>query len=398
MAPALTIWKKEILDNLRDRRTIITSLLVPVILMPAILIGTFKLQESQVKGAEKTVAKVAIVNPEHGRELAEYLTAQEKIQIVETPADIPAGIDAGSVNVVVTIPPEFEANLAAKLPTEIPIQQKSSDYNSSNALTKVAVAIQQFSQQQTVATLAELGIPASALATVVPKPVDITTAEERGGYFLGLLLPMFLVVFAIIGGMYIAIDISAGEKERKTLEALVLTPVSRLQIVFGKFLAVSSMATVTIVLSVASLYASFKLVPPPDLGPSFSGLVINLTVPTLLLMLLIGIILAVMFSGLLLSVAIFAKSYKEAQNYISPFYLLAVLPVSLANSLPGFKPTLPIFLIPGMNAVFVMKEVLVGTYDVPHILITIVSLIGFSIIGIIVASRIYSKEGILFRD
>lgn len=398
MAQILTIWKKEIIDNLRDRRTIVTSLLVPIILMPIILVGTFKLQESQIKGAAAKVAKVAIVNPDNSPALTAFLTAQDKIQVTAAPAEIGPAIDAGQINVVVIVPPELTPNLAAKLPTEVEIRQKSSNYDSAIAVEKVAGAIQRFSQQQAIATLEERGIPASALATVIAKPVDITSAEERGGYFLGLLLPMLLVVFAIIGGMYIAIDISAGEKERKTLEALLLTPVPRLRLVLGKFLAVASMATATIVLSVASLYVSFKVVPPPDLGPGFDQLAINLTWPTLLLMLLIGVILAIMFSGLLLSVAIFAKSYKEAQNYISPFYLLAVLPVSIANSLPGFKPTLPMFLVPGMNAVFVLKEVLVGTFDAAHITVTLVSLVVAAGIGIIAATKIYSKESILFRD
>ncbi|MBI5405024.1 MAG: ABC transporter permease, partial [Candidatus Kerfeldbacteria bacterium] len=392
------IWKKEIIDNLRDRRTIVTSLLVPIVLMPVILVGTFKLQESQIKGAAAKVAKVAIVNPDNSPALTAFLTAQDKIQVTAAPAEIGPAIDAGQINVVVIVPPELTPNLAAKLPTEVEIRQKSSNYDSAIAVEKVAGAIQRFSQQQAIATLEERGIPASALATVIAKPVDITSAEERGGYFLGLLLPMLLVVFAIIGGMYIAIDISAGEKERKTLEALLLTPVPRLRLVLGQFLAVASMATATIVLSVASLYVSFKVVPPPDLGPGFDQLAINLAWPTLLLMLLIGVILAIMFSGLLLSVAIFAKSYKEAQNYISPFYLLAVLPVSIANSLPGFKPTLPMFLVPGMNAVFVLKEVLVGTFDAAHITVTLVSLVVAAGIGIIAATKIYSKESILFRD
>src|SRR4029079_488928 len=106
----------------------------------------------------------------------------------------------------------------------------------------------------------------------------------------------------------------------------------------------------------------------------------------------------VMFSGLLLSVAIFAKSYKEAQNYISPFYILAVVPISIANTIPGFKPTLGYFLIPGINAVFVMKEVLVGVYDPAHIMTTIISLLLMDALGIFLASKIYSQEGILFRD
>jgi sodium transport system permease protein len=115
-------------------------------------------------------------------------------------------------------------------------------------------------------------------------------------------------------------------------------------------------------------------------------------------MLGIGVILAIMFAGLLLSVAIFAKSYKEAQNYITPFYLLAVLPVAIFAQIPGFKPSQAFFFIPGVNAVFVIKEVLINVYNSTHILYTVASLLVYAFIAIIVASRIYSKESILFRS
>lgn len=398
MAPVLTIWFKEIVDNIRDRRTLLTSLLMPVVLMPVILVGSFKLQEQQVKGAAVKVAKVAVINADQAPTLVAFLKTQDKITLVPVPTDPKVAVDANTVNIILDVPVDMEANLQQHRPTAITMRQKSSNYDSSTAGAKVMAALQLFNAQQAAAAVTAANLPPTILTSVIAKPVDLASSEELGGYFLGLLLPMFIVLFAIIGGMYIAIDVSAGEKERKTLEALLVTPVSRMHIVAGKFLAVASTATVTIILSMASLYAAFKLVPPPDLGGSGAPLVINLTVPAALTMLGIGVILAVMFSGLLLSVAIFAKSYKEAQNYISPFYILAVVPISIANTIPGFKPTLGYFLIPGINAVFVMKEVLVGVYDPAHILTTIASLIVMAGLGIIVAARIYSQEGILFRD
>ena len=397
MAPILTIWLKEIVDNLRDRRTLITSLVVPVFLMPAILIGTIKLQASQQKSAEKKIAKIAIINATDAPTLVNFLQHDAKIIIVNVPSDQKAAIDAGSVNVVLSVPAEFETNLKQGLPSEIAMAQKSSNYDSSNAVIKVLADFQAFNQLQSAETLAKVHIPTTALTSIIPTTTDLTSSAELGGYIMGFLLPMFIVLFAIIGGMYIAIDVSAGEKERKTLEALLVTPVSRLNIVAGKFLAVASTATVTIILSMVSLYASFKLVPLSDIGLG-SALSINVTASAIFTMLGIGVILAIMFSGLLLSVSIFAKSYKEAQNYITPFYLLAILPVSLLNSIPGFKPTLPFFLIPGVNAVFVMKEVLVNVYDLKHILVTIASLLVMATIGILAAGKIYSQEGILFRD
>lgn len=398
MAQVITIWLKELRDNFRDRRTLTTALLMPVVFMPLLLIGTFKLEESQVKSAEKKAALVAVAHQTEIPTLTNYLATVKNMKLIILTGDYREAIDAGLINVYLDVPADFESNLQAARSTPVTLYEKSSNYDSSLAVQKVTVAMDVFNRMQAITKLAAKQIAPDALDTVAVRITDISTAQERGGFFAGMLLPMFIVLFAIIGGMYIAIDVSAGEKERKTLEPLLYTPVPRGRVVAGKFAAVATMAMMTITLSLASLYVSFRLVPPPNFGGGAAGVIINLTPQVLLLMLGLGLVLAVMFSGLLLSVAIFAKSYKEAQNYITPFYILAVIPISLANSIPGFKPSLPYFLIPGVNATYAMKEALMGTFDTTHIFVTLGSLIVFAAIGIVIASKIYSKESILFRD
>lgn len=397
MAQVTTIWIKELIDNFRDRRTLYTALLMPVILMPAILTSEFKLITAQSKSAEAKIAKVAVVNGDRAPTLVDFLKQQKKITIEPIPADIKQAVDAGTVNIVIDVPVDFEANLSHGVPSQVTITQKSSNYDSSTAASKINAALSVFNQTEAAKRLQTAELAPTILTSIIPQPKDLASAQELSGYFLGFLLPMFIVIFAIIGGMYVAIDVSAGEKERKTLEALLVTPVSRMKIVIGKFLAVATMATITIVLSVFSMYAAFKIVPPPNIAGT-GQMAVNLTIPTLLLLLLVGVILAIMFAGLLLSVAIFAKSYKEAQNYLSPLYLLAVLPVALTSLVPGFKPTTPYFLLPGINAVYLMKEVLLGNFIMPHMLTTLASLLVFAALGILLATKIYSKEGILFRD
>lgn len=398
MAQVTTIWLKELRDNFRDRRTLTTALLMPLLIMPLILIGTFKLSESQVKSAQKKVALIGVAHEVDAPTLVRALNTAPNMRVVKFSGSYQQAIEAGTINVYLDVPADFESNLLANTPVPITVYEKSSNYNSSLVVQRVTNALDAFNRTQAEQKLAAVHISSDVLQSIVPRMSDISTPEERGGFFASMLLPMFIVLFAIIGGMYIAIDVSAGEKERKTLEPLLYAPVAHGKVVAGKFLAVATMAIITIILSLGSLYASFKLVPPPNMGIGTGNLVITLTMPTLLLMLGIGVILAVMFSGLLLSVAIFAKSYKEAQNYISPFYILAIIPVSLANAIPGFKASLPFFLIPGVNATFVMKEALMGTFIASHIYLTIGSLIVFALLGIIIASRIYSRESILFRD
>ena len=117
-----------------------------------------------------------------------------------------------------------------------------------------------------------------------------------------------------------------------------------------------------------------------------------------MLILIVSILLVLMFSALILSLGIFAKSYREAQSYISPAYIVVILPIVLVNSIPSFSPSNWFFAIPAINAVLLFKELLIGTYDLAHIGISIASLIVFSILAIFVATIIYSKENILFKD
>jgi sodium transport system permease protein len=394
MSTVYTVFKKEIIDSIRDKRTLWTAVLMPILLMPGILVGSFKFQEYQLKKAEQKPALVAVVSGNAAPTLVDFLKAQPKFEVKDV-TDAKVAIEDGTVNVVLQVPANFETELAASRAVSVQVQQKSSNVDSSTALPKVQAALALFNQQRVQAALIAKGIAPETLVAIVPTTIDLASAEERGGFIAGLLLPMFIVLFAIVGGMYIAIDVSAGEKERKTLEALVLAPISRLKLVMGKYFAVAATASASIILSLTSLTIAFNLFPPSFGSDTVS---ITLTPLTLGIMLAMGVILSIMFAGLLLSVAIFAKSYKEAVNYISPFYLLAILPVAIFAQIPGLKPTLAMFLIPGVNATFVMKDALVGMYDLAKILLTLGSLVFYATIAILAAGKIFSKESILFRD
>jgi sodium transport system permease protein len=356
MKEIVTVWKKEIKDTLRDKRTLYTAVIMPIVLMPLIMVGSFKLQESQIKSLEQQQAIVAVSNQSAAPSLVAFLKSQEKINISDVQSDFENKLISGEIQTYLTVPDDLESLIAAGKPATIQVYAKSTEQKSSNAAQKVQSALMAFNQALSVQKLSAAGLDPQALQSIVVEPKDIATEQEKGGYFLGMLLPMFIVLFSIMGGMYVAIDVSAGEKERKTLEALLVTPLSRFRIVAGKFMAVATTAITSVVLSIASMYAAFKIW-PPDFGISF---VFDLSLATVALMLILGIILSIMFAGFLLAVAIFAKSFKEAQNYITPFYLLAILPVSIFSSIPGFKPPLGLFLIPSVNAVFLFKESLMG--------------------------------------
>ncbi|MBU4339263.1 ABC transporter permease [Patescibacteria group bacterium] len=401
----ITIWKKELKDTIRDRRTLVAMILMPMFLMPAMTIGMFKLMDKIMKDQEKQTVKIALSGEDNSPELAEMIKSQEKLEIVSMNKDERKAVKEEEIDAAVVIPEDFQEKIEKQESASIDLIIKSTNTKSANVATILSVIITEFNNQVLQKRFSEQNIDSKILSKVSILPEDVATEKETGGFVLGFLIPLFIVMWSIIGGQYTAIDVSAGEKERKTLESLLLTSVKRRDIVFGKFLAVSSVAFVSVVVAIGSFYAALMYAggfgPMDATGSGIAGSVaVNFSIEpqAILLLLAVSVFLILMFSAIILSISIFAKSFKEAQNYIGPSYLVVILPVVLVNSIPGFEPTLWYFAIPAVNATLLFKEVLMGTYDFGHIILTMGSLIIYSTIAILLAVKIYSKEGVLFRD
>ncbi len=383
---------------------------MPMLLMPVMTIGMFKFMDYQMEEQAKKVVKVSIIEEGKAPALVEMIKGQEKIEIVETEGEMKKAIADGDLDLGIIIPENFQENIDDQKIAEITIVQKSTNMDSESALARMSFITADFNDQILQKRFADQKIDPKVLSKVVIVPEDMATEKETGGFILGLIIPLFIVMWSIMGGQYTAIDVSAGEKERKTLESLLLTPIKRMEIVFGKFLAVSTVSLTSVIISIGSFYVA--LIYSGGFGPmaingQSSGaegmagsIAVNFSIEPLaiLLLILVSLFLGLMFSAMILSVAIFAKSFKEAQSYISPSYLVVILPVVLVNSMPGFEPALWFFAIPAVNATLLFKEVLMGVYDPGHILLTLSSLIIYSVIAIFIATKIYSKEGVLFRD
>ncbi|MCK5122623.1 MAG: ABC transporter permease [Candidatus Pacebacteria bacterium] len=406
----LTIFKKELKDTIRDRRTLMAMVVMPMLLMPVMTIGMFKFMEYQVEKQGEKVVKISIIEKGEAPALIEMIKNQEKIEIVETDGEIKDAVTNGDLDLGIIIPENFQENIDDQEVANITIIQKSTDIDSGSALARISFLVANFNDQLLQERFADQEINPEILSKVIIIPEDVATEKETGGFLLGLIIPLFIVMWAITGGQYTAIDVSAGEKERKTLESLLLTPVKRMDIVFGKFLTVSAVALTSVIVAIGSFYVAliysggFGSMMQDGQSSGAEGIVesaaINFSIEpqAVLLLLAVSLFLVLMFSAIILSIAIFAKSFKEAQSYIGPSYLVVILPVVLVNSMPGFEPTLWFFAIPAVNATLLFKEVLMGVYDSGHILLTLSSLIVYSVIAIFIATKIYSKEGVLFRD
>ncbi|MEA1937246.1 MAG: ABC transporter permease [Patescibacteria group bacterium] len=405
-----TIWKKEIRDTIRDRRTLLAMVIMPMFLMPVLTIGLFKFMDYQMEKQAEKIVKVSIIEKGEAPVFIEMIKSQEKIEIVETNNNIKEAIANGDLDLGIIIPENFQENISKQEVVEITVIKKSTNMDSESALARIYFLMASFNDELLQERFANQEINPKILSKVAVVSEDVASEKETGGFILGLIIPLFIVMWSIMGGQYTAIDVSAGEKERKTLESLLFVPLKRMDIVLGKFLAVSTVSLTSVIISIGSF--CIALIYSGGFGPmstNIEGLdtekmaesvVVNFSIDpqAILILLVVSLFLVLMFSAMILSVAIFAKSFKEAQSYISPSYLVVILPVILVNSMPGFEPDLWFFALPAVNATLLFKEVLMGVYDSGHILLTLSSLIIYSAIAIFIATKIYSKEGVLFRN
>jgi sodium transport system permease protein len=199
--------------------------------------------------------------------------------------------------------------------------------------------------------------------------------------------------------MYPAIDLTAGEKERGTMETILSSPISRLDLVGGKFLLVFSASLATAILSVISMGGSFAILGRTSLMNSSGGqtLALNLGLLSVVSVFLMALPLAFLFSAVLMTIALFAKSYKEAQSYLTPMTFLIVIP-AVASVMPGVELTPKLALIPILNTSLVCKEIITGTYHWNSIALIFVSTCVYAGVALFLAVKTFQRESVLFRS
>lgn len=390
--PIFTIWAKELRDTIRDRRTLWAMVIMPIVLMPGMIIGVGYMAAAQEERKAEHVGSVMVAGWENSRQLFRALQSSEAVK-VSVGTDLQRSIRSERVDAGLEISPGFENDLRSERPAKLTIYQDSTRELSRATADKLRLAIKQFNDDVIARRLSLRGVKTTILDVAEVSAQDVATRKEIGGFVLSMFLPMFLVLWTIVGGMYTAIDVSAGEKERKTLESLLMTPATNLQIVSGKFLAVLTTSMVAVILALGSLYISFGAF----VGRVTSEIQLTIGPLGLLLMLSVGTLLSCMFAALLLAVSILAKSFKEAQNYVTPLYLVSFLPIVFLNLIPDFRPPTAAFLIPAFNGCFLFKEVLMGDYVAAHIAVTFLSLVVAAAGAVAVAARQFGRESVLFR-
>jgi sodium transport system permease protein len=389
------IYFKEMLETLRDRRTLISTILIPIILFPVLMFGMSAVVVMMMKKTEAEATKVALIGAEHAPTFVSLLLEGDDFQKLDV-EDFKLALKEKEIHAVLEFPPDFEQQLVGEENSEVTIYYDAAEIRSSIASEKLSGRLKDYQDTLVTERLKERNIERSVLHPIEIKRENLAPKEKMGGFMLGMFLPYMIVILAMIGATYPAIDLTAGEKERGTLETILVTPVSRLDIAAGKFLTVMTASVITIILATTSMSLSAGLGFGQMSEWGMEQASFSIKPLSIVLLLLLMLPLAALLSSALLSVALFAKSYKEAQSYISPLMFVVILP-AMVSFIPGIELNWGLAFVPIVNVSLAAREVLVGTFHWAQIGLIFVSTFIYASFSIFVTKRLFEKEDVLFR-
>jgi sodium transport system permease protein len=395
MKTILQIFRKEMMDTLRDRRTLLTMVILPILLVPLLVGVMTQVITSQAMEERGKTLRVGLETSENGAALVEYLERRKDFRVYTElePFRFKDFIKEDSLDVALVISPEFDEQLEAGESGNLTIYYNSNQNIPSERLEEVLTA---FEQEVLKTRLDTLGVARTYIEPLNLSREDVYTSRESIGKMVGGSLPYVFVLFTLLGAMYPAIDLFTGEKERGTLETILTVPASRLHILLGKMLAVVISGVLSGLLSIVGLYLAMEV--NPTMPEVVSNVLSQILAPDVILLIVLMIIpLTIFFTGVLIPASIYAKSFKEAQSIIQPMLIVVILPLAVVASLPSLELTFSTALIPVVNVALASKDILAGTIDYGLLSVVFLSLIVLAGVGILLCVRWFGREGNILR-
>ena len=391
MGTTLTVFLKEVLDNLRDRRTLASALLMGPIFGPVLFSFVINLSiERSLEDAEKTL-DLPVIGAEHAPNVIDFLRSKN-IDAVEGPADLDAAMEAvkvGSHDVVLVVPAEFGDQLADMSPALLQIVSDQANRDADRDARRVRNALREYGQLLAGLRIVARGINPQSLQTITIDEVDVSTPSGRSAILLGM-MSYFFIFAALMGGMYLAIDTTAGERERGSLEPLLSLPVTRSQLIYGKIAATCLFMTLSMALSLTAFYFVLDFMPLEQLGmtPNFDLPVVGAALLLFLPFILLG-------GALMTLVASFTKSYREAQTWLSVVLIAPTMPILIVSILM-LRPRTEFMFIPSLSQHLLLVDMVKNEpVNGLHVAISVASTLVFGIVLTWLCARLYRREGLL---
>lgn len=396
---------KELLSTVRDRRALISNLLIPLLILPTVMLGLPLLMGGLFEREQASLTRIAVEGEAFLPAALRDALVGQRVELLPS-EDALSAVRDDDVSAGLVVPEGFGATLDQGDRPVLQVLAKTGNLESELAANKVTTAIASYRSGLVAATLQDAGLDPSVLEPVAIETRDASRPEERSSGQLAWLIPFFVAVWALAGGQMVALDATAGEKERGTLEALLVAPVRRAEVVAGKFLATlasglaaSLMAIVGVIVGGVLLRRVFL----PRLGEEATEMVAVMGgVPTFraeTIWILLGsaVLLAAAVAALLIAVALFARSFKEAQTYVAPLSFVMIVPALALQFADLLDLGQGVYLVPLLNVMVLIDDVLGGSVALGNVLtawgtmaLLVVALLAFAL-------RNFQREGVIFR-
>lgn len=394
-----TLYKKEILDVIRDKKTILTMVVLPVLLYPLLFLVIMQIMTLVMQTQEESTYYIAYenVSEEHKQALNDWIAGEEdelEYILEEVESDNPQeDLKAEKIDAYITVE-QTESQ------TRYEVHYLYAATSSNTAAGMLKEEIESFSQKVAEDNAREQGLDVDKLLYPVVATMDDQSSNESSvGSMLGGIIPFLLITSIVMGCIYPAIDATAGEKERGTLETLLTLPVGNMELIASKFLSVATIAVVSVMMNVISmggvvlyLYSTMNA-----LSEGASELDLGTFIPAILITVLCVIAFSLFISAITMIVCSFAKSFKEANNYVTPISLVVML-TGYIGIIPTIELNTTMALVPVANICLLIKNLLVFKYDFTLIVLVLLSNIIYAFISVWVLGKIYNSESILFGE
>jgi len=381
------VFMKELRDGLRDRRSIMSVLVVAAV-MPTLFGGMFTVMASHSKDAEEM--KLPVGGVENAPAFVDWLKQQPGVEVVAAPADPEQAVRDRQEDVVLIIEKDFAKNMARAIPAPVKLVSDSTREGARRKVTRARNLVNAYSSQLASLRLIARGVAPTVALPVRVEEVEVSSAQERLASELNI-LTLLLVIAAVTGGMQIAIDTTAGERERGSLEPLLLNPVPRVALAAGKWLAASAFGCASVVFSMLLTVNVLRRVPWQDMGIRF-----RVSDSDLMSLLALILPLAFFLSAVTIFASTFARSFKEAQGYMGMLILLPLFPgvISMMYPLSNRRWLTP---VPIFGQYALAADVLGGKPPaVTFYVFAGVSVLACAMLLVALTSRLLKREAIIF--
>lgn len=405
----LTVYGKELRDMLRDRRTVISMIVVPTLVMPALMGLILLVAINVARDVAATVPTIMVIGGGDSPLAREALEAADRVKIVPGAENWQALVSNKKVRAVVEIPPGFDAAVRRGERAAITVYHYQGEMRSDRAVSEVRRIFSRYAENIVEERLADRGLTMETIKPLEVKAENVAPPEKVGGNMIGGIIPYFFLLLAFTGAMYPAMDLTAGEKERGTMETLLCSPVARVDLVLGKFLMILTASLATVAFSLLSMTLTFsvggallarRIIDGGTAGGLRTAEKISsmTTLDPLGLLAVIAMVLPmiVLFAASLFTISLFAKSFKEAQSYVSPLIIVIIMPAAI-GMLPGVELNARLALVPILNVALASKELVSGVWHWQHLAVIFGSTCAYAAIALALAVRMFNREDVIFR-